>query len=120
MNAQTASNGRAFLFEFPTPLLRIICHFTGGNSSFPFSFSPLLPCSRRPTDSRLDRTFDNRPPPPPPPCNPAEIVVKFHLFRRRFRVELIKRGKKERKKFFSRTIIYVCKRYERERERESK
>lgn len=47
VNAQTTSNGRAFLFEFPTPLLRIICHFTGGNSSLPSP--PPLPCSRRPT-----------------------------------------------------------------------
>lgn len=74
-----------------------------------------------PTDSRLDQTFENRPPPPPPPCNPAEIVVKFHLFRRWFRVELIKGGKKERKKeilFDSRTIVYVQKVGERERETE--
>lgn len=72
-----------------------------------------------PTDSRLDQTFENRPPPPPPPCNPAEIVVKFHLFRRWFRVELIKGGKKERKKeilFDSRTIVYVQKIGERERD----
>lgn len=74
-----------------------------------------------PTDSRLDQTFENRPPSPPPPCNPAEIVVKFHLFRRWFRVELIKGGKKERKKeilFDSRTIVYVQKVGERERETE--
>lgn len=42
VNAQTASNGRAFLFEFPAPLLRIICHFTGGNSFLPSPPPPPL------------------------------------------------------------------------------